>query len=327
MPRDPSVDVSVVIAAYNAEAFLADAVSSALSQRNCRVEIVVVDDGSADGTVAAAEAFGDPRIRVERLPANAGPAAARNRGLDLATGRYVAILDADDAMEPDRLSRLMSVADAGGADVVLDNPTVIETSGEARPMFDGAALSAIPQMSLADFIQSNRLFASRFNYGYMKPLISMDFLQRHQPRYDTALRIGEDYAFMAQCMLSGAKVLTVPWGGYLYRIRPGSISRVLTVADIVSIRNGDRRLLEGRRLDAETAAVQKAREANLADAEAFVRFVEDAKAGRSLQGLLNFTRRPAALRYLAMPISVRLKRLFGSSGGTGDPRREESTPC
>jgi len=93
--------VSVIIPVLNGERFLAAAVASIRRQRYPRIEIIVVDDGSTDGTVAVARSLGDAVRCVSQ--ANAGAPAARNRGLDLASGDLIAFLDADDLWSEDKL--------------------------------------------------------------------------------------------------------------------------------------------------------------------------------------------------------------------------------
>lgn len=103
-------DVSVIIPAYNAEAFIVDTVNSALNQTYQDLEVIVVDDGSKDGTVAALQPFGH-RIRVHRQ-ANGGVAKARNTGVGLASGSWIAFLDADDLWLPSKLERQLAVSSA-----------------------------------------------------------------------------------------------------------------------------------------------------------------------------------------------------------------------
>jgi len=93
--------VSVILPTYNAMAFLAQAVESVLTQDYSQMELLVIDDGSTDGTADHA-ALQDPRIRVLRQK-NAGPAAARNLGLAHAQGELVAFIDADDFWLPGKL--------------------------------------------------------------------------------------------------------------------------------------------------------------------------------------------------------------------------------
>ncbi len=106
---------SVIIPAYNAERFLRQAVESALAQTHSPLEVVIVDDGSTDGTRRLADeiAAADARVRVFSQP-NAGVGAARNRGLAEARGEFVAPLDADDFWYPKKLERQIAVLQERG---------------------------------------------------------------------------------------------------------------------------------------------------------------------------------------------------------------------
>lgn len=99
----------VIIPAYNAEATLGRAIDSALAQSSPPCEIVVVDDGSRDGTAAIAERYGPP-VRVIRQP-NAGPGAARNRGVQETVSPWVAFLDADDEWLATKMESQLKLTD------------------------------------------------------------------------------------------------------------------------------------------------------------------------------------------------------------------------
>lgn len=113
MRSEPAV--SVVIPAYNAGRFLAEAIDSVLAQEYEPLEIIVVDDGSTDGTAAVAQGYG-PLIACIRQP-NSGIGAARNGGVDAASGELLAFLDADDLWVPGRLRRQV---EAMSSDPALD---------------------------------------------------------------------------------------------------------------------------------------------------------------------------------------------------------------
>ena len=104
--------VSIIMCAYNAEAFLREAVDSILAQTLRDFELIVIDDASSDRTPELLAEYSDPRIRVIRNPSNLGPGAARNRGLRLARGKYIAVQDADDASVPNRLAQQVAYLDA-----------------------------------------------------------------------------------------------------------------------------------------------------------------------------------------------------------------------
>lgn len=109
--------VSVIVPVYNCERYLRECLDSVLAQTHTALELIVVDDGSTDGSAAIADAAAasDPRVRVLHGP-NAGQAAARNLGLDIATGDYIAFVDADDTVHPCMLQTLLDTAGRFGAD-------------------------------------------------------------------------------------------------------------------------------------------------------------------------------------------------------------------
>ncbi|HSD77805.1 MAG TPA: glycosyltransferase family A protein, partial [Solirubrobacteraceae bacterium] len=111
--------VSVVIPAFDAEATVGGAISSALWQTYRDLEVVVVDDGSRDGTNAIAAAFPDP-VRAVRQE-NAGVAAARNRGIAEAKGELIAFCDADDVLLPRHLEELVATYDRHGGGIATSN--------------------------------------------------------------------------------------------------------------------------------------------------------------------------------------------------------------
>lgn len=102
--------VSCIVPVYNGERFVTDAVESILAQTYVQREVIVVDDGSDDGTLDVLARFGD-RIRVLRQ-ANSGPSAARNYGMEESRGAFIAFLDADDIWVDDKLESQMAVFEA-----------------------------------------------------------------------------------------------------------------------------------------------------------------------------------------------------------------------
>lgn len=133
--------VSVIVAAYRAEATVARAIRSLLSQSLADWEaLIVADDGADYRALLAAEGVVDPRLRfLSSGRLQSGPAAVRNVGLAAASGRFVGPLDADDLYLPERLARLVPLAERGGA--AFDNVRVVEEeSGRTlQLLFDAAA--------------------------------------------------------------------------------------------------------------------------------------------------------------------------------------------
>ncbi len=179
-------DVTFVIAAYNSAETIASAIESALSQEAVALEVIVIDDKSSDTTRDVVASIGqrDPRVRLIALDKNLGPGGARNVGLDAATGRWIAVLDSDDVIKPARTARIISRAEKAHADIAVDNLDVVYTDGRpGETMFEEAFLERRGVLTLDDFIASNILFRSTFNFGYMKPMFRRDFLNTHTLRF------------------------------------------------------------------------------------------------------------------------------------------------
>lgn len=228
-------DVAVIIAAWNAEAFIGGAVSSALAQTGVSLEVIVVDDASSDETLEAARvaAGDDPRLICERLEENGGPSAARNRALELVTARYVAVLDADDAMVEGRLARLVPLADETDADIVVDNMARVAAPGgvpDARPFLDGPAAGRASSISLVEYVDPNTTARFGGGLGFLKPLFRLEAVRAAGLQYDVSLRNSEDYYFVAELLARGSTMTFTPEAGYLYTVREGSLSHRLSPA-------------------------------------------------------------------------------------------------
>lgn len=106
------IKVSIVMPFYNRIGWTLEAIDSGLKQTHRNIELIAIDDGSTDD-VTAVHRIGDPRLRYERIE-KAGIGPARNRGVQLATGKYVAFLDSDDLFLPDKIEQQIAFMEAGG---------------------------------------------------------------------------------------------------------------------------------------------------------------------------------------------------------------------
>lgn len=220
--------ISVLIPAFNVADILHQSVRSALDQalQTGKLEVIVIDDASRDDTnvVAQALSLDDPRVRVLRLEANEGPGAARAKGLAFARGDWIAVLDADDAMEPGRLGRLVGAAEERGLDLIADNLILCDPEvgpvGLAFPLEPDDIVPLSPERVLANSIPGGRV-----NLGWMKPLIRHDFLRRHAITW-RPIRHVEDTLLLMEVLLAGARAELVGEPGYVYTQRRGSISKL-----------------------------------------------------------------------------------------------------
>ena len=175
--------VTIVIPAYNYERYLAQAAQSALAQDYAGpLEVLIVDDGSTDGTAAVAQGLG-PRVRHHRK-INAGLSAARNTGMEIATHDWVVFLDADDLLEPDAVRTLVEARERSSP-----CPAVIGSLGKMIDA-DGAITSgdSVPHGSLESFTARDFVLRNRF-----PPIVLADRrVLLAQGGFDPALRASED---------------------------------------------------------------------------------------------------------------------------------------
>ena len=124
------MSVSVIIPVYNAAAFIGKCVESVLGQTLEDLEVICVDDHSGDDSLKILSCFSDPRLKIISFPENRGVSAARNAGLEAATGDYVYFLDSDDWLDPDYLEVMLAKAVETGEDIIV-NSNYIEEFPEA----------------------------------------------------------------------------------------------------------------------------------------------------------------------------------------------------
>src|SRR5262245_27132826 len=151
--------ISAVIPTYNRAPLVCDAVDSILRQSYRNIEIVVVDDGSTDDTLSKLARYGD-QIRVI-TQSNAGPAAARNRGIAAARGEFVAFLDSDDLWLPTKIERQVSLLAQVGTTVpcCLANITM-RWSDKELTSFEIAGLN--PSVDEGVWLNVHQVIATRF---------------------------------------------------------------------------------------------------------------------------------------------------------------------
>jgi len=277
------------------------------------LELVIVDDASTDDSlkVIGEAAAGDPRVRVIRRRRNAGPGAARNRAIDAARGRWLAVFDSDDLMSPDRLQRLVDCAEADWAEIVVDNLIVFsDDDGEPwKPFLTGPAYARPRWLTLADYIGSSRMYSNRPGLGYLKPLICAQTLRRTGVRYREDLRIGEDYDLIVRLLAEGAKMRLDPGPLYRYRKHASSISHTMQRDHLEAMLAADADFV-ARYPDqpAEVRRAQAARRRSLEAALTYDGVIAQLKAHDVTGGLRTSLHEPAVWPLLTMPVAARIRR-------------------
>lgn len=184
--------VSIVVPVYNVEAYLAGCLESALGQTLCDIEVICVDDGSTDESpsILRAAAARDGRVRVVSVP-NAGPSAARNRGMDAARGDIVMFLDADDALRPDACAVVSRVFGESDTDIVTFGARCLpEGAGGAR-----LARCLSPRDARYDGFSPDILFKENARPYIWRSAFRRLFLDGQGLRFCEDLAFGEDQVF------------------------------------------------------------------------------------------------------------------------------------
>ncbi|MEH2239071.1 glycosyltransferase family 2 protein [Nostoc sp.] len=221
--------VSVIIPAYNTEAYIAKAIESALEQTLTDIEVIIVDDGSSDKTVEVAKSFTDQRLKVIVNQQNLGVSAARNRALRAAQGEWIAVLDSDDWYAPERLEKLVLLAEETNADMIADDLYLIKdgaTSAWSTLIQEsGEDIDKILQIDLVSFVETDVYGQAGLRLGLSKPIFKREFLVKHGILYDETVSIAEDFWLDLKCLINGARFFLVPKPYYFYRSRPISLVR------------------------------------------------------------------------------------------------------
>jgi succinoglycan biosynthesis protein ExoO len=302
--NDAAIRVSVIMANYNGAAHIAAAVQSVLLQTERALELIISDDGSSDASLAIARtaAAGDHRLVVLERETQSGPAAARNRALGVARGAWIAIVDNDDHIEPDRLRQLIDRAERDGADIAADNLiSFYDDAPKSSRLHLPARFAHEPQwINAGAYVDADNGSAG---LGYLKPVFRRAAFGAAL-RYDETLHIGEDAQLMVTLLSKGARLRLYPQAWYHYRKRRGSIShrqRPETIDAMLAALNG---IHPGD--DRAFAAALALRRRNLLDLRSYIELVAALKARDVRAALSLAVKRPSALRLLGEPIAARL---------------------
>lgn len=307
-----SRDVTVLIPCYRNADIIGDAVRSALGQ-TVEPQVIVIDDASGDGTADAARAAGEgsSRLIVMSAETNQGPGAARNLGLDRTGTPWVALLDSDDRMAPDRLEKLLAVAREGGWDFVADDilrVTDWERPEAGRRLWRDEPVGLV-DLDLARFVRENIAHHTGRGreLGFVKPLMSTRFLNQHGLRYNPAMRLAEDYDLYARALLAGARFCVTDPLGYLAFDTPGSLSKAHRAEALEQVYRADRRLLGDPRLP-ESARRHVREHLRLSHEKwAWVRLIEAVKARNPVGVAGSFLAPPGIVASLFARLAERLR--------------------
>lgn len=208
---------SIVIPIYNTKQYLARCVASVLHQTFSNIEILLVDDGSTDGSAALCDAYAQQDSRVSVIhKENGGLSDARNAGIDAAAGSYILFLDSDDYLEPDACERLLPAAETG-SDILV-----------GKWIRDSAAPASCPDgdrfvvWEARDYLKQ-ALAGGHMSMAAVLYILNRSFVERHSLKFKYGI-CHEDDEFTPRAFLAAHTVTQSNVEFYHYILREGSIT-------------------------------------------------------------------------------------------------------
>lgn len=203
--------ISVIIPVLNGEQYIKACLENILNQTYKNIEIIVVDDGCTDKTVEIAKRY---PIKLISLDKNMGLSFARNKGLDLATGKFVHFMDVDDSINDDYYTAMSNAIRSTGADVACGGMI-----NEARPQ----KAQRFEKLTVYSTVKTRLEATYVGKIGYVwRYLYSIDFLKKHNLRFLEG-RLMEDLMFSLPALYFAEKLVVVPGAEYRYRHQENSI--------------------------------------------------------------------------------------------------------
>ena len=222
--------VSVVIPAYNAEKTLRRTLDCVLNQTLDSLQVIVIDDGSTDGTTAIAQemAKNDPRLTVISRE-NLGISATRNAGLPLCKGKYIRFVDADDTLPADSMEKMVLRAENDGSELVIGGYD--QYFGENRSFHNLANRNdTVPCDKMMNHLCRH---ANSYFYGVLwNKLFLRELAEKQQCRFQEDLTWGEDFAFVMDYLRGVTRVSFMKDSLYDYR-RSANSATMKQVLDCV----------------------------------------------------------------------------------------------
>ncbi|HFU4234897.1 TPA: glycosyltransferase family 2 protein [Streptococcus suis] len=204
--------VSIVMPAYNCEKYVVEAINSILAQTYRNWELLVLDDGSKDNTLRIIEEFSQKDSRIKALPngKNMGVSATRNRGIELASGEWIAFLDSDDMWKPEKLEKQFEIVEKEAAEFLFTGSSYINEEGEAyKEIFEVPEKITYKKLRNQNVISCSSVLVKKKYFEHIK----MEKDEMH-----------EDYAVWLRILKTGVTAFGVNEPLLIYRISRNSKS-------------------------------------------------------------------------------------------------------
>lgn len=214
--------ISIIIPAYNCERYVKECLDSVLGQSYTNLEVIAVDDGSDDRTLAilAASSEADGRLRVLRQ-AHSGAGTARNFALSEATGNYIMFVDADDRLPEGAINKLYTAIQATGADIVKGHYYAFDDKGHKWESIFRARWPRDVEVSshmALELMLLQRFSSSAWGKIFRRHIINDDI------RFGEGMTFNEDFHFLWQLYHQPLRIALIPREVYAYRMHEHSVT-------------------------------------------------------------------------------------------------------
>ncbi|WP_138493781.1 glycosyltransferase [Paenibacillus pinistramenti] len=220
--------VSVIVPVYNVESYLRKCLDSICGQTYSRLEIIVVNDGTRDGSQAIIDEYArnDKRIRP-LMKANGGLSSARNAGMDAAEGDYLAFIDSDDWIAPDMIKQMVRTAEAENSDVVVCNYDKVYADHTERMYLKlREEIIDVKKLGIAEYMY-RCLFTYEHGHEVWNKLYRREVIERNGIRFEPNKEIfSEDLMFNLYVLCHAGRIAAVNQSFYYYLQREGSIMQI-----------------------------------------------------------------------------------------------------
>lgn len=325
--------VTVIITCYNLEKDIERCIASLTSQTHKNLEIIVIDDGSKDNSFSVIQTIAEKDARIIPVSqANSGPSAARNHGIDLATGEFLLFIDGDDYVSDTYVEHFVEASE--GCDLVIGGLRYVYPNGSETVVCEDSFRCALPEYVQQHYTGS---IIKRTVFGPVNKLYRTAVIQNNNVRYREELQIREDGIFVLNMLKHCSVVCGIPHAEYYYiqnapnaslvsKFHPNEkeINKLFfdVVVDIIgkeNLKEDDIRLLYPMFLNMDIASVRKlyySKEYSLGKGIRYIRDILRDEAFRQARAELNQVDKKLARKYyrpllvvhLINYLSVKLKR-------------------
>ena len=216
------IQLSVIIPVYNTEKYLQRCVDSVLKNNDVGLEIILVDDGSTDSSPSICDSYSSrvPFVKTIHIT-NSGPASAKNRGIEIAQGEYIALTDSDDEVKPDMFVKMLETAKRHNADIVGCNYEERLSDGTIRQFsYSGKTLVVDRRGAFFNDTATTEIYTQCWTKIYRREMIVANDIRNIE-----GLKTDEDFIFNIHCLVHASTTCVVDQPLYTYSMLPSSLSK------------------------------------------------------------------------------------------------------